>query len=555
MFIKWSMMLLFNSFLMFFMFFYLIYNYKIILVEFILLNFLLLDVKVFFLFDWISVSFMAVVLLISSMVIMYSESYMENDKMKIYFCYSVLLFVFSMLLLIISPNMIMIMLGWDGLGLVSYCLVIYYQSLNSYNSGMITILSNRVGDVTLLMSIIFLMNYGALDMDNLQEIIKICGIFILISGLTKSAQIPFSAWLPAAMAAPTPVSSLVHSSTLVTAGIYLLIRFSFLFNLELYSKLLMILSMMTLFMAGVGANLEMDFKKIIAFSTLSQLGLIMLILSLGKPELAFFHLIMHALFKSMLFLCAGLVIHNMGGVQDIRYLGSFFCYSPLISGCMGLASLSLFGFPFVGGFYSKDLILEYMYMNMNNFMLMSLLIVSTSLTMLYCMRMMYYIIWKGIMSQSFFSKHVSIMMIFPIYCLSITVIFLGSVFSWIMLTNEIFLVLSNFSKILNLLLIMISFYMFFILYMKGMKGFFMKSIYMFMSSMWFMSLLTSLMFLKSMKKMNMSENDWKWVEEMGPGGLTILMKKNSLLIIWMSNNYLSSMILLFLSLIFFMLIF
>lgn len=499
--------------------------------------------------------FTAVVLLISSIVILYRERYIENDKIKIYFCYRVLLFVFSILLLIISPNIIIIILGWDGLGLVSYCLVIYYQRVNSYNSGIITILRNRVGDVTLLIRIIFLINCGALDIDNLQEIIKICGIFILISGLTKRAQIPFSAWLPAAIAAPTPVSSLVHSSTLVTAGIYLLIRFSFLFNIELYSKLLIILSIITLFIAGVGANLEIDFKKIIAFSTLRQLGLIILILSLGKPELAFFHLIIHALFKSILFLCAGLVIHNMGGVQDIRYLGRFFCYSPLIRGCIGLARLSLFGFPFVGGFYSKDLILEYIYMNINNFLLISLLIVRTSLTILYCIRIIYYVIWKGIISQRFFSKHVRILIIFPIYCLRITVIFLGSVFSWIILTNEIFLVLSNFRKILNLLLIIITFYIFFILYIKEIKGFFIKSIYIFFRSMWFISLLTRLIFLKNIKKINLSENDWKWVEEMGPGGLTILIKKNSLLVIWIRNNYLRSMIIIFLRFIFFILIF
>lgn len=275
---------------------------------------------------------------------------------------------------------------------MSYCLVIYYQSVNSYNSGIITVLRNRVGDVTILMSVIFLINYSRLDIINLKEIIRLCGVFILISGITKRAQIPFSAWLPAAIAAPTPVSSLVHSSTLVTAGIYLLIRFNILFEFKLFSNVLIIIARMTLFIAGVGANLEIDFKKIIAFSTLRQLGLIILILSVGKVEFAFFHLIIHALFKSILFLCAGLVIHNMMGVQDIRYLGGFFSFSPPIRGCMGLARLSLFGFPFVGGFYSKDLILEYIYINSNNFIIILILIIRTSLTMMYCIRMLYYII-------------------------------------------------------------------------------------------------------------------------------------------------------------------
>nr|NP_008504.1 NADH dehydrogenase subunit 5 [Ixodes hexagonus]AAD05511.1 NADH dehydrogenase 5 [Ixodes hexagonus] len=552
MFLKWGFFLLMNSLIMFMFFLYLMYFYKVILVEFFLFDLMALDVKVYLLLDWVSVSFMSVVLFISSMVIVYSDSYMETDKDKEFFCWMVLLFVFSMLLLIISPNMIMIMLGWDGLGLVSYCLVIYYQSVNSYNSGMITVLSNRVGDVTILMSVIFLINYGSMDMINVREMISICGVFILTSGLTKSAQLPFSAWLPAAMAAPTPVSSLVHSSTLVTAGIHLLIRFSVLFEFKLYSNALMIIASMTLFMAEVGANLEMDFKKIIAFSTLSQLGLIMLILSVGKMEFAFFHLLMHALFKSMLFLCAGLVIHSMMGVQDIRYLGSFFSFSPVISGCMGLASLSLFGFPFVGGFYSKDLILEYIYMNSDNLIIILMIILSTSLTMLYCMRMLYYVIWKGVFCQSFFSKSVGLTMVIPIYFLSIMVVLAGKTLAWMVFSHDDLLVLSNISKIFNMLLIIFTFYVFFITYLIKMEGFILKNIYYFLSSMWFLSFLSSFFFLNYFKIMSMnSENDWHWLEEMGPGGVILFFKKNSSLVVWLSNNYLSSLMVLFLSIMFF----
>nr|UNO53735.1 NADH dehydrogenase subunit 5 [Ixodes ovatus] len=555
MFLKWGFFLFINSLMMLIFFVYLVYFYKIILLEFILLDLLSLDIKVYLMFDWVSVSFMFVVLFISSMVIIYSDSYMSGDTGKVYFCYMVLLFVLSMLLLIMSPNMLMIMLGWDGLGLVSYCLVIYYQSSNSFNSGMITVLSNRVGDVTILMSVVFLVNYGGMDMIKVKEILKITGIFILISGMTKSAQIPFSAWLPAAMAAPTPVSSLVHSSTLVTAGIYLLIRFSSLFEYKFYSNFLLILSSMTLFMAGVGANLEMDFKKIIAFSTLSQLGLIMLILSLGKMELAFFHLLVHALFKSMLFLCAGLIIHNLSGIQDIRYLGSFFCFSPLISSCMGLSSLSLFGFPFIGGFYSKDLILEFIYMNIDNMIILFLVISSTSLTFMYCMRMLYYLIWKGIFSQSFFSKAVDNKMSIPIYMLSVMVIIFGSFYSWLVISYEDLLVLSNFSKIFNMLLIMTSFYLFFISFIFKMKGVYMKKVYFFLGSMWFMSILSSLLFLKVFKKMSKhSESDWKWLEEIGPGGISYFLKSNSYFFLWLSNNYLSSLVLLFLSMVGFLIL-
>nr|UNO53761.1 NADH dehydrogenase subunit 5 [Ixodes persulcatus] len=548
MFLKWGYYLLMNSIMFFFFFVYMIYMYEVVVIEIYLMNLLSLDVKVYFLLDWISLSFMFVVMFISAMVIIYSHEYMSGESEKNYFCYMVLLFVFSMLLLIVSPNMMMIILGWDGLGLVSYCLVVFYQSTNSYNSGMITVLMNRVGDVTLIMSVIFLLNYGSLDINSVKEMIKVCGILVMISGMTKSAQIPFSAWLPAAMAAPTPVSSLVHSSTLVTAGIYLLIRFSILFEMKFYSSIMMVLSSMTMFMAGVGANLELDLKKIIAFSTLSQLGMIMLILSLGKMELAFFHLLMHALFKSMLFLCAGLVIHTFSGIQDVRYLGGFFSFSPLISGCMGLASLSLFGFPFVGGFYSKDLILEFIYMNVNNIFIIMIVIASTSLTMIYSMRMMYYIVWKGIFIQSFFLKSSNFFMLFPIYFLSFMVIVFGNLFSWISLSNEDLLILSNFSKFFNLILILISFYFFYLMFMMKMEGYMMKNIYYFFSSMWFLSVLSSMVLLKYFKKYSItSENDWKWVEEMGPGGIYNFIKKNSYFSTWLSNNFLSSMVLLYTS--------
>jgi len=175
--------------------------------------------------------------------------------------------------------------------------------------------------------------------------------------MTKRAQIPFSAWLPAAMAAPTPVSALVHSSTLVTAGVYLLIRFSpALGGVE--QRVLLLLAGLTMFMAGLGANFETDLKKIIALSTLSQLGVIMGILALGYAKLAFFHLLAHALFKALLFMCAGSVIHSVGGTQDIRSIGGLIYSMPLSITSINLANLALCGTPFLAGFYSKDLILE-----------------------------------------------------------------------------------------------------------------------------------------------------------------------------------------------------
>nr|YP_010616039.1 NADH dehydrogenase subunit 5 [Dolichopus galeatus]WAU47313.1 NADH dehydrogenase subunit 5 [Dolichopus galeatus] len=349
-----------------------------------------------FLFDWMSLMFMSFVLLISSLVIYYSKEYMSGDYNINRFIMLVLLFVLSMMLLIISPNLISILLGWDGLGLVSYCLVIYFQNEKSYNAGMLTALSNRIGDVALLLSIAWMLNYGSwnyifyLDLMKNDLSMMIIGGLVVLAAMTKSAQIPFSSWLPAAMAAPTPVSALVHSSTLVTAGVYLLIRFNVLLCDTWIGSFLLVVSGLTMFMAGMGANFEFDLKKIIALSTLSQLGLMMSILSMGFYKLAFFHLLTHALFKALLFMCAGAIIHNMNNFQDIRYMGGLAMYMPFTSSCFNVANLALCGMPFLAGFYSKDLILEVVCVSYVNMFSFFLYFFSTGLTVCYSFRLVYY---------------------------------------------------------------------------------------------------------------------------------------------------------------------
>jgi NADH-ubiquinone oxidoreductase chain 5 len=197
--------------------------------------------------------------------------------------------------------------------------------------------------------------------------------------------------LPAAIAAPTPVSALVHSSTLVTAGVYLLIRFNFLLINDLYfSNFLLLIGGLTIFIAGLSANFEFDLKKIIALSTLSQLGLIVRILSMGIPKLAFFHLLTHALFKALLFICAGVIIHNIKNSQDIRDMGLLINYMPLTTSCLNLANLALCGIPFLAGFYSKDLILEIVIISNINLFSFFLYFISTGLTVCYSFRLVYY---------------------------------------------------------------------------------------------------------------------------------------------------------------------
>lgn len=196
--------------------------------------------------------------------------------------------------------------------------------------------------------------------------------------------------MPAAIAAPTPVSALVHSSTLVTAGVYLLIRFShLLFNTQL-RQILLLISGLTIFISGLGANFEFDLKKIIALSTLSQLGLIIIILSIGFYKLAFFHLLTHAIFKALLFICAGSIIHNIMNSQDIRSIGGLCLRIPLTSSFFNIANLALCGIPFIAGFYSKDLILDFSSYSYINLYIYFIYFFSTGLTVRYSFRLVYY---------------------------------------------------------------------------------------------------------------------------------------------------------------------
>nr|QWC54919.1 NADH dehydrogenase subunit 5 [Megalothorax incertus] len=367
-------------------------NSSVWIAEWLIFSIWGVDIVFLGLVDWLSLAFIGVVALISGMVMIYSGYYMGADLSFGRFIFLVFMFVLSMFFMILSPNMISILLGWDGLGLVSYCLVIYYQNAKSANSGMITILSNRIGDVAILLSISLLAILGDWGVGWLlmweEEFWgpMLMGLIIL-AAITKSAQVPFSAWLPAAMAAPTPVSALVHSSTLVTAGVYLLIRFSSILGC---SEVLLGLSFLTMLVSGLGACFEKDMKSVIAFSTLSQLGVMMFALSLGLVELAFFHLLSHALFKSLLFLCAGLYIHGGVDQQDTRGIGQQLNSMPIISCYMLAANLALAGFPFMSGFYSKDLIIEvteFAGMGVGFYYLMMLAILSTGV---YSIRLVYY---------------------------------------------------------------------------------------------------------------------------------------------------------------------
>nr|UOU85299.1 NADH dehydrogenase subunit 5 [Serratella ignita] len=485
------------------------------------------------LLDWMSLIFMSLVLLISSLVIFYSEEYMSGDFNINRFILLVLAFVMSMMLLIISPNLISILLGWDGLGLVSYCLVIYYQNVKSYNAGMLTALSNRIGDVALLMAIAWMLNFGSFNYVFYLETMKlslemgVIGWLVVLAAMTKSAQIPFSAWLPAAMAAPTPVSALVHSSTLVTAGIYLLIRFSPLLEGSQPAKILMLISGLTMFMAGLGANFEYDLKKIIALSTLSQLGLMMCILSMGLYKLAYFHLLAHALFKALLFMCAGAVIHNMKDSQDIRNMGSLVTQMPFTVGCLSVANLALCGMPFLAGFYSKDLILEIVGMSTVSYLIFLLYFVSTGLTVCYTGRLIYYSL-SGTpnLSNCHPMNDESYNMFIGMSGLMIMSIFGGSMLSWWLFPTPLMICLPMGLKTLALTVSVFGAWIGFeaakfSVSMK-VKSLMYPGLVTFMGSMWFMPMLFTLGVSKSPLNASYAlstTGDQGWSEMLGGQGL------------------------------------
>jgi NADH-ubiquinone oxidoreductase chain 5 len=278
---------------------------------------------------------------------------------------------------------------------VSYLLVVYYQNYKSYSAGMITCLTNRIGDRAILVAMGWMLSLGSLDFLFFVREIKlelvVRGAFIILAAMTKRAQIPFSAWLPAAIAAPTPVSALVHSSTLVTAGVFLLIRFFPCLIRRGIKRVLFFSGALTITMASLGALYEMDLKKIIALSTLRQLGLIIIALRINIYVLAFFHLLTHALFKASLFLAAGRVIHLFRGRQDVRRLRIVTSCIPMTSSLLVICSLSLGGAPFLSAFYSKDKIIEAVMEGGENFLRVVLLRISIMLTIMYRFRLVYYI--------------------------------------------------------------------------------------------------------------------------------------------------------------------
>nr|WLK25966.1 NADH dehydrogenase subunit 5 [Raeta sp.] len=420
-------------------------------VYFGLSEWLLCDCSFCFMADLYSCAFSSVVCLISTWVVLYTAFYMGGDKSLRRFMFLVMLFVISMNLLIFSPSMISLMIGWDGLGVFSYVLVCYYLDSGSCGAAALTIFSNRVGDFLFILFIggscvSFDLEWFSISLEGMENWCFL-GILMLMGSLTKSAQLPFSAWLPAAMAAPTPVSALVHSSTLVTAGVYMLIRFYSVLS-DSCLKVLCVLCMVTFFIAGIGGLAETDIKKIVALSTLSQVSFMMFALSLGAVSVAFFHLVVHALFKALMFLAVGCLMSCAAGSQDIRLLSSAARKLPLVSGWVLISFMCLCGLPFMSGFYSKDLIIEVAMSGEGGLGMGLLVLISVILTTTYSSRVLFMLFSKCDVSLgSFRMTEINYHLSLPISMMGVSALLGGYGFQTELLKSKDFFPMSINAKV------------------------------------------------------------------------------------------------------------
>jgi len=325
-----------------------------------------------FTFDSLTVSMLIPVLIVSSLVHVYSIGYMSHDPHNQRFFSYLSLFTFMMIILVTSNNFLLMFVGWEGVGVCSYLLVSFWFTRIAANQSSISaFLTNRVGDCFLTIGMFaILWSFGNIDYSTVfslaplmsSDIITVIGICLLIGAMAKSSQIGLHIWLPMAMEGPTPVSALIHAATMVTAGVYLLMRSSPLIE---YSNTVLLLclwvgAITTVFSSLIGL-FQQDIKKVIAYSTMSQLGMMVIAIGLSSYNVALFHLINHAFYKGLLFLGAGAVIHAVSDNQDFRKYGGLISFLPLTYSVMLIASLSLVAFPFMTGFYSKDFILESAY--------------------------------------------------------------------------------------------------------------------------------------------------------------------------------------------------
>ena len=537
--------------------------------------------------DALSSVMLVVVTLISSLVHIYSIGYMSHDPHKPRFMAYLSLFTFAMLTLVTSDNFLQLFFGWEGVGLCSYFLIGFWFKKDSANAAAIkAFIVNRVGDFGFALGIflifylfgtvnyneVFLLIPKTLDQDiyflgiNLKSIDLIC-ILLFMGAMGKSAQFLLHTWLPDAMEGPIPVSALIHAATMVTAGVFLVVRCSPIFEYsQIALNIICIVGMTTAFFAATVALVQNDIKKIIAYSTCSQLGYMFFAAGIGAYNVAIFHLFTHAFFKALLFLGAGSVIHSLNNEQDIRKMGGIWRKLPYSWGLMIVGTLALSGFPFFSGFYSKEAIIEFAYLKGNTlgYYVVVIGIFTALLTAIYSWRLVF-----KTFHGTYENKELKIdsihespyVMLVPLIVLAIGSIFAGFFFKELFIgqyasnnfwsdsikflspisTDHPPLWIVYFTPVIVVLSIPIAYYLF--VKNKDITNWLVnenKPLYNFLINKWYFDELYEYLFVRTFKRIGIffwKNIDLKTIDRFGPDGISNLIKKLSIRAVKFQSGY------------------
>ena len=537
--------------------------------------------------DALSSVMLVVVTLISSLVHIYSIGYMSHDPHKPRFMAYLSLFTFAMLTLVTSDNFLQLFFGWEGVGLCSYFLIGFWFKKDSANAAAIkAFIVNRVGDFGFALGIflifylfgtvnyneVFLLIPETLDQEiyffgiNLKSIDLIC-ILLFMGAMGKSAQFLLHTWLPDAMEGPTPVSALIHAATMVTAGVFLVVRCSPIFEYsQIALNIICIVGMTTAFFAATVALVQNDIKKIIAYSTCSQLGYMFFAAGIGAYNVAIFHLFTHAFFKALLFLGAGSVIHSLNNEQDIRKMGGIWRKLPYSWGLMIVGTLALSGFPFFSGFYSKEAIIEFAYLKGNTlgYYVVVIGIFTALLTAIYSWRLVF-----KTFHGTYENKELKInsihespyVMLVPLIVLAIGSIFAGFFFKELFIgqyasnnfwsdsikflspisTDHPPLWIVYFTPVIVVLSIPIAYYLF--VKNKDITNWLVnenKPLYNFLINKWYFDELYEYLFVRTFKRIGIffwKNIDLKTIDRFGPDGISNLIKKLSIRAVKFQSGY------------------